>query len=137
MKIVINGNEITDFSSFVDAIAARFKGEESSYFGFDLHSFGDCLHGGYLGSPPYDIVIENSSRLVAVMDHKGLARYCEDMLRIIDTGGRGLVQEDARNWYEHMRLNAEQGVGPTLLDLILEVVDEAPASLTLRNLPEH
>jgi len=42
-----------------------------------------------------------------------------------------LVQEDSRSWHEQTRAAAPRAEGPTLLDLLMDVVQAAPASLTL------
>ena len=136
MKITIAGSKVRDFAAFCDELAAALAQNEPSsmsrYFGFDLHSFNDCLHGGFLGVPPYDIEIEEGQIMIDALDHAGLALYCRQMLRIIESGGRGLVTADSRVWYESVLCDALEGKGPTLLDLVAEVVEVSPASLTLR-----
>ena len=57
--------------------------------------------------------------------------YCEEMLNVIDKGGRGLVREDSRHWHEITRDAAIAKSGPTLLQLLIDVIDAAPATLTL------
>lgn len=134
MQITLDGTKVLDFSSFTDQVASALSGDhvlEKPYFGFDLHSFGDCLHGGFLGAPPYHIVVTNAEPMIEAMGHLGLANYCQKMLEVIRAGGRGLVQEDSRGWYEETEATARQGRGPTLLELLIEVVQGAPASLTL------
>lgn len=133
MKIVINGARVKNFATFIAEIAQELSSgdAELGYFGFDLDSFGDCLHGGYLGAPPYDIVVEHAMPMIAAMDHHGLIRYCDEMLAVIDGGGRGLVREDSRHWYENTRNEARTESGPTLLQLLMEVIQASPATLTL------
>lgn len=136
MKLRISGKQIRDFQSFCDAIADAIAQTESAvcvrYFGFDLHSFGDCLRGGFLGTPPYEIEIADGEAMLERMGHSGLELYCRQMIDIIEVGGRGLVDADSRAWYEDVRRAAVQGNGPTLLDYIAEVVEASPASLTVK-----
>ena len=133
MNIIINGSKVHDFGSFVSELVAGMPAKDrgDAYFGFDLNSFSDCLHGGYLGYPPYDIVATDGHHLIRAMGHDALVHYCSDMLRIIECGGRGLVQADSRRWYEVKMALAQKGAGETLLELLCEVIREAPASLTL------
>ena len=133
MKIIINGARVRDFRTFVAEVERELSpsGTGSEYFGFDLHSFGDCLQGGYLGTPPYEIIVEHAAAMIEAMDHRGLVLYCEEMLNVIDKGGRGLVQEDSRRWYEITRDAAVAKSGPTLLQFLIDVIDAAPAKLTL------
>ncbi len=134
MKLLLDGATITDLPSFTAQVASAISRDADAaprYFGFDLHSLGDRLHGGFLGAPPYEVVVERNAGMILAMGHGGLAQYCRDMLAIIDAGGRGLVQEDSRSWHEQTRAAAPRAEGPTLLDLLMDVVQAAPASLTL------
>jgi hypothetical protein len=55
------------------------------------------------------------------------------MLGVIASGGRGLVQPENQQWYLDVREGAKKKAGSTLLDLLLEAVRNAPASLTLKS----
>ncbi|MBK6917052.1 MAG: hypothetical protein IPH07_06600 [Deltaproteobacteria bacterium] len=136
MKVLISGYQARDFASFCDAVATGIAQNDplstSRYFGFDLDSFIDCLHGGFLGAPPYDIEVEDGQVMVDALGYAALEQYCRQMLAIIDAGGRGLVKADYRSWYEDVLRDALEGNGPTLLDLIGEAIEVSPASLTLR-----
>ena len=111
MKILINGAQVHDFKTFTKEVAHSISqgAKDVGYFGFDLHSFGDCLQGGFLGLPPYDIVVEHADHMVTAMNHHGLVDYCDTMLELIENGGRGLVQEDSRSWYQTTREAALPG----------------------------
>lgn len=127
-EIRLDGSRIGDMPSFLKEIAAAFNVE---YFGWDLHSLQDCLHGGYGAKPPYRIVVEKAEPMIQAFGLQGCERYCEDMLRVIDEGGRGLVEEDSREWYESQRRSAAKSEGETLLDLLFDVFRDAPANITL------
>jgi hypothetical protein len=80
----------------------------------------------------HDVIIANAEPMIAAFDHHGLARYCEAMLHIIDTGGRRHIQEDRRSWFADARTQALAGTGDTLLDLMVTILREAPISITLQ-----
>ena len=79
----------------------------------------------------YEIIVEQAAAMIEAMDHRGLVLYCEAMLNVIDKGGLGLVREDRRHWHEITRGAAIAKSGPTLLQLLIDVIDAAPATLTL------
>lgn len=66
MRAIIDGANISSMRIFAEevgkALAAGTGG--ASYFGRDLNSFHDCLCGGYIGWPPYEIVIENAENML-------------------------------------------------------------------------
>lgn len=133
MVVTIDGAAISTFHDFVTAVARAVHGAGSldPYFGFDLHSFQDCLFGGFGGAPPYEIEVHDAETMLQSFGRAGLAAYCDDMLTVIDGGGRGLVEEDSRHHYVASAAAARLGQGPTLLDSIREVIATAPASLVL------
>jgi hypothetical protein len=133
MKCTLDGTRIRDIPSFIaelNRVIADATGERAN-FGWDLHSLQDSLHGGYGGSPPFDIVVEDAEDMLSAMDHAGLARYCDEILRVIDAGGRGLEDELSRSWYEAERAKAMDGQGRNLLDRLFETIKHSPAELTL------
>jgi hypothetical protein len=135
MKCVLDGNRIHDVRSFASELARNVReatGKEAD-FGWELHSLADHLQGGYGGTPPYEVVVDHAEGMLAEMGHGGLVRYCDEMLKVIESGGRGMVQAEDRKWYEATRARAHEGHGDTLLDLLFEAVRKAPAELTLRS----
>lgn len=134
MKYILDGTRISDIRTFASELARAVQTDTGEIvdFGWDLHSLADHLQGGYGGSPPYEIVIEAAEEMVNAMGHEGLRQYCDEMLGVIASGGKGMVQPEDRQWYEDLRNKASQGVGQTLLDLLFEVIRVAPAALTLR-----
>lgn len=131
-KISIDGSDVADLAQLIAAIVRCIAPDDpGAYFGWDLHSFGDCLRGGWLGVPPCEIEVRNAEHMVESFDHKGSAAYYEHMLEVIDQGGRGFAKEEARDSYAAYLAAAIAGEGPTLLDEVLTVVRGSRASLRL------
>ena len=140
-SVVLDGSKIHDLPSFIAALAAALAESDSKaddenedgiaepYFGWDLHSLQDCLQGGYLGTPPYEITVRDAEPMLRAFGREGYARYCESMLEVIAAGGRGLVREDSLRWYRRARDTAERGVGPTLFNVLCSVIRASPATL--------
>lgn len=103
-----------------------------AYFGWDIQSLHDCLHGGYGGEPPYHVVVYDADRMESAFGHDGLVRYCRKMLSAIDAGRRGPVELSGRSYYEELRATATAGEGETLLDQLMDTFAHAPATLELR-----
>jgi len=132
MLVSLDGSKISDFKSFLGELSATLAdAEQPVYFGWELHSLGDCLQGGYVGNPPYDIEVRNAERMIAAFGHAGMSSYCTAMLRVIDGGGRGLVQEESREWLAAAQRSADREEGPTLLDALFDVFRAAPATIRL------
>jgi len=129
----LDGTRICDVPSFIAELnrAVQDVAGDRADFGWELYSFHDHLHGGYGGCPPYEITVENADGMVAAMDHAGLVRYYDDMLKVIADGGAGMVRGSEKAAIEARRADAQRGQGDTLLDLLLQVISSAPAELTL------
>lgn len=137
MHITLDGTKIRDVGSFLDELSrALGSGDPSAYFGWELHSLNDCLQGGFLGEPPYDVQVANAEPMVLAFGHKGWSRYCAEMIRVIDEGGRGLVQNDSREWYVEEKRAADRGEGSTLLDALFEVFQCGTSTLNLTSTEE-
>lgn len=93
----------------------------------------DCLHGGFLGEPPYDITVHDADAMTRRFGHEGLVRYCDAILGVIAAGGQGIVTRDAQPWYVSRRAQASaRRPGATLLDALGDdVIEHAPARLRL------
>ncbi len=132
-KVVLDGTAIDSVSAFIRGLATALaeRKDHTPYFGWDLHSLQDCLCGGYLGEAPYDIHVEEGGAMAAVFDHLAWANYCEEMLQVIEGGGRGLIQEHDRTWFVTARAKAERGKGPTLLEVLFDLIRSVPARIQL------
>lgn len=137
MRATIDGSALSGFQSFADAVARALSAQtgEPAYFGWHLSSFEDCLCGGFIGRPPYEIVVEDADAMLLGFGHAGLVRYCDETMerefpptvKLTDP-----AELEARDWYVTTRRAAEAGSGPTLLDHLFEIVEHLGSSLTLR-----
>ena len=133
MECELNGKNIYDIQSFLKEltrVVSAIKGQKVD-FGWELHSLNDRLHGGYGAMPPFDIVVTDAEGMIESMDQKGLVTYCDWMLDIIKSGGKGMAQPEDKEWFEDTRKKALQGEGAELLDFLFDVIRCSPAELTL------
>lgn len=131
-ELEIDGADLTRIEDLFDAIGAAV-GAKDGYFGWDLHSFHDCVHGGFGLESPFCVRITNSERVFRAMGYEGYAAYCDRMLEVLDRGGRGLVTEDefpggVRAYWTEQRDNARKQTGVSLLDHL----DESMTSVKSR-----
>ena len=137
MRATIDGSDLSSFQSFADAVARALAAQtgEPAYFGWHLSSFEDCLCGGFIGRPPYEIVVDDADAMLLRFGHAGLVRYCDETMEREYPPTVKLTDPtdlEFRDWYVTTRQAAEAGAGPTLLDCIFEVVEHMGSSLTLR-----
>ncbi|MFJ2705188.1 barstar family protein [Streptomyces sp. NPDC087428] len=124
---VINGSEVTGLERFWQLIGEAVNGP-GGYFGTGLDAFADCLRGG-MGTPDDgDFVIEWRDHALSAraLGHEETARHLRGLL------GRAHPSNLPRLRRE-LAL-AEEGRGPTLFDLLLEIIrdETAPGALRLR-----
>lgn len=134
MEIVVDGSQVVDMPSFLAGVAKSLgvdNEDADRLVGWDFHSFTDFLHGGIVGEAPYIIRVKDADEMFAAFDQNGMVNYCASMIEVIDRGGRGLARPESRPWFVARQQEAASGKGETLLNALFEVIESAPASLTL------
>jgi RNAse (barnase) inhibitor barstar len=122
---VIDGSRVTGPERFWDVIGEAVNGP-GGYFGRNLDAFADCLSGG-MGTPDDgDFVIEwrDHAQSARALGHEETARYLHRLAGRAHASNRpGLLAESAR---------ASQGLGPTLFDRLVEIIQDRTGPGTLR-----
>lgn len=133
MRLEVDAREVDSFDSLLRclSVSAGTSLQSGSSFGWDLHSLQDCLHGTSMHSPPYEIVITHAELVISRLGHGAAARYWERMISVVDGGGRGLAHPGDRGEFIRLREAAIRGCGPTMLEMVIEVTMNSPATLTL------
>ena len=133
MDCILDGREIRDIRTFIAELESEIRRQTNAEasFGWDLHSLSDALCGGYGGTPPFCIRVEHANSACSELGHAALVAYCDEMLETIAKGGRGMVQRDSQAWFAETKAKAEQGAGPTLLDLLLDAVEASSSRIVL------
>jgi len=110
---IIPGEEITSLESFYKVMGEVVNGP-GGYFGGNLDSFGDCLHGGF-GTLDEGCIFHwrHSDISRHSLGHEETARWLHERIR----NGHPANLE-----YFKARLGeAQQGLGETLFDTIFEI----------------
>ncbi|MEM9861782.1 MAG: barstar family protein [Myxococcota bacterium] len=82
-RVSLDGRRIDSFESLLKLLAEEltrvcdakppyFRDSEEPYFGRNFDSLHDCLHGGFLGKAPYEVVVMNASEFSSTWDRKML-----------------------------------------------------------------
>lgn len=81
----IDGSKIADFGDLLREFGRELPGTENDYFGRDIDSFRDCLHGGYADDPPYVITVLDAEQMVEALGHDEARREGETLLQMVET----------------------------------------------------
>lgn len=122
---VIDGSRITGLDSFWDVVGEAVNGP-GGRFGRNLDAFADCLGGGFGTPEDGDFVIEwhDHARSARALGHEETARRLEARLPRVHHSNRARVEEELAE--------ARAGRGPTLFDVIVEIITERTGPGTLR-----
>ncbi|MGW9121689.1 barstar family protein [Streptomyces sp. NPDC055663] len=122
---VIEGSRVTGLEQFWKEIGEAVNGP-GGYFGRNLDALADCLGGG-MGTPDDgDFVFEwrDHTTSAQALGHEETARRLRQSLDRVHPTNRAAVQQ---------RLDeALAGRGPTLFDLIVEILADGTTPGTLR-----
>ncbi|MFB7916405.1 barstar family protein [Streptomyces sp. NPDC056061] len=122
---VIDGSRITGLEQFWTVIGEAVNGP-GGYFGRNFDSLADCLSGG-MGTPDdEDFVLEwrEHARSARALGHEEMARHLRQSLDRVHPSHRSDVRA---------RLDdALAGRGPTLFDLLVEILTDGTRPGTLR-----
>ncbi|MFF9075208.1 barstar family protein [Streptomyces sp. NPDC014872] len=122
---VIDGSRVTGLERFWTVIGEAVNGP-GGYFGRNFDALADCLGGG-MGTPDDgDFVIEwrDHERSAQALGHEETARYLRESLARVHESNRPEVRR---------RLDdALAGRGPTLFDLLVDVLTAGSRPGTLR-----
>lgn len=136
MEIEFDARHVFGFFTFLEVIRSPLAAAlgirlGNVYCGWHLESFAMCLQGGYCGHPPFHFVGTNADAMVIVFERHGVLSYCDELLRIAGQKGTNRLRKSERKMHVEWALQAARGGAPSLLDRLLDVIREAPASLTL------
>ncbi|MFE2939723.1 barstar family protein [Streptomyces sp. NPDC059255] len=123
---VIDGAEVTGLDRFWQVIGAAVNGPDG-YFGGNLDSLADCLHGGYGTPDDGDFVIE--------WRRHEFSRRALGQEETVRTLQRRLerTHPDNRPAARARLEDALAGRGPTVFDELVQLIEEeAPGTLRLR-----
>ncbi|MFF5900556.1 barstar family protein [Streptomyces argenteolus] len=122
---VIDGSAVTGLDSFWDAIGEAVNGP-GGYFGRGLDAFADCLSGGFGTPDDGAFVIEWRDHVHSAhaLGHEETARRLEGLLPRVHPTNRARVEAELAE--------ARAGRGPTLFDLLVEIITDRTAPGTLR-----
>ncbi|MFE6668622.1 barstar family protein [Streptomyces sp. NPDC057697] len=125
LTYVIDGSRVTGLERFWEVIGEAVNGP-GGYFGRNLDALADCLGGG-MGTPDdgdFDFEWRDHAVSARALGHEETARWLRQGLERVHPSNR----TEARR-----RLDAAQaGRGPTLFDLIVDVLrDGTPGGLRL------
>ncbi len=114
--ITIDGGRFDNLESFYDEIQRLFCPGFVG-FGRNLDAVNDLLHGGFgvfAYEEPIEIVWRDTDRSRLRLDHAALFRYLR--------GVREAAHASSHDQQNALIADAEAGQGPTLFDVIAEVV---------------
>ncbi|MFE3581628.1 barstar family protein [Streptomyces vinaceus] len=123
---VIEGGRIGTLEDFRALVGEAVNGP-GGYFGRNLDSFADCLRGGFGTPDEGGFVIEWRDHELSrrALGHPETARRLEGVLERRHPTNRARAAEELAR--------ARAGRGPTLFDVLTEIIDaQAPGALRLR-----
>ena len=108
--LVIDGSRFVDFAEEFTRLLTNYTWQGN------LDAFNDILRGGF-GTPPggFTLRSEHSDLSRVRLGHEAMALRLEDVLTTCHSSGRSRVLEELDD--------ALHGVGPTLFDLLVEIIE--------------
>ncbi|MFS0694841.1 barstar family protein [Streptomyces nitrosporeus] len=122
---VIEGSEVTGLTRFFELFGEAVNGP-GGYFGRNLDAFADCLGGGF-GTPDdgsFTIEWRDHALSARALGHEETARRLEALLPRVHPANRARTERELAE--------ARAGRGPTLFDVLVEIITDRTAPGTLR-----
>ena len=101
---IVDGGRVDSFEMFFICLGEAVSGP-GGYFGWDLQSLHDCLHGGFGLRRDGHIVFQDSRKMKRMLGPKELIRYLENM----EFSDVDVLREDEEKWVSETLKKANNG----------------------------
>ena len=118
---IFEGTTISSLELFFRQFGEMVNGP-GGYFGRDLHSFDDCLFGGFGLENPCEVIWKGAEHLRSVLDRQCLADWCADRIK-----RNKYLDDEGLKWLNTTKARALAGERPTMFDDIVDTITTVKA----------